>query len=123
MRWAVCLLLICNFNAILVEHPFHIWLERSGGFIGIPTQVEVDSRSLSTEEAETLWQLIEDSGFFEANKNDSIPEGLPDQFQYKITIERGGNNLKVALSQASIPDNLRPLINYLTQKARSQKNK
>lgn len=123
MRWAVCLLLICNFNAILVEQPFHIWFERSGGFTGIPTQVEVDSRSLSTEEAEKLWQLIEDSGFFEANKNDSIPEGLPDQFQYKITIEHGGNNLKVALSQASIPDNLHPLINYLTQKARSQKNK
>jgi hypothetical protein len=106
-----------------VEQPVHIWCERSGGFTGIPTQLEVDSRSLSTEEAEKLWQLIEDSGFFEANKNDSIPEGLPDQFQYKITIEHEGNKHAVRLQDTTVPDCLRPFINYLIQKARSQKNK
>ena len=112
------------FNSCDIQEPFYIWFERSGGFAGISTSVEIDSKTLPAEEARELEQLIEQSGFFDFNKNDTIPDlGLgqgPDQFQYKITIEYKGREKKtVELSESTIPDSLRPLVNYLTQKARS----
>ena len=114
------------FNSCDIQEPFYIWFERSGGFAGISTSVEIDSKTLSAEEAGELEQLIEQSGFFDFIKKDTIPtqelgQG-PDQFQYEITIEyKGGEKKTVELNESTIPDSLRPLVNYLTQKARFRK--
>ena len=103
------------------QGPFYIWFERSGGFTGISTSVEIDSKPLSIEEVDELKKLIEQSGFFDFNKNDTIPAELPDQFQYKITIEFESEKRTHQFSESAVPDNFRPLINYLTRKARSKK--
>jgi hypothetical protein len=103
---AVCLVLI--FNPVLVEQPFHIWFERSGGFTGISNSVEIDSKSLSAEEAKKLGQLVDQSGFFEVHKIDSATEELPDQFQYKITIEYEDNRHTLTFAEATVPESFRP---------------
>lgn len=114
---AVCLVLISN--SLAVQEPFYIWFERSGGFAGITTSIEIDSKSLSSEEAEKLEQLIDDSGFFKEHKSDSPSGNMPDQFQYKISIECEGEKQTVEFGESTVPESFRPLINYLTQKARS----
>ena len=108
-------------SCMTIQGPFYIWFERSGGFAGISTSVEIDSESLSANEVEELRQLIDQSCFFEFTKNDTIPAELPDQFQYKITIRYEGEKRTVELNDSAIPESFRPLINYLTQKARSKK--
>ncbi len=100
------------------QEPFYIWFERSGGFAGISTSIEIDSKSLSSEESEELKQLIDRSGFFKDYKNDSTPGNMPDQFQYKISIECEGEKQTVEFGESTVPESFRPLINYMTQKAR-----
>lgn len=115
----VCLVLISN--TLAFHKPFCIFFERSGGFTGISTTVEIDSKTLPPEEAEKLEEMIKDSGFFMEIKEDSIPEARPDQFQYKITIEYEGKRQTRELKESTIPGSFRPLINYLSRKARPEK--
>ena len=114
-----CLSLISSFVAI--QNSFYISFERSGGFTGISTSVEIDSQLLSYDESEELKKLIDQSDFFKWSKNDTIQVSMPDQFQYTITIEQQGEKRTVVFSDITMPDNMRPLINYLSQKARSKK--
>lgn len=119
MYLVFCLALI--YNSVTIQDPFYIWFERSGGFAGISTSVEIDSKILSTEEVEKLRQLIDQSGFIEYHKSDSTPGNMPDQFQYKITIEYQGEKQTVEFGESAVPDSFRPLVNYLSQKARSKR--
>ena len=105
-------------NILLAQEKFHIDFERSGGFAGITTKIDIDSNSLPPDEVEKLEQLINDSGFFEFDKNDSVQVGLPDQFRYELTIKYKNERQTIELSDATIPESFRPLINYLNQKAR-----
>lgn len=105
-------------NILLAQEKFHIDFERSGGFAGITTKIDIDSNSLPPYEVEKLEQLINDSGFFEFDKNDSVQVGLPDQFRYELTIKYKNERQTIELSDATIPESFRPLINYLNQKAR-----
>jgi hypothetical protein len=114
----VCLVLISN--NLTFQEPYYIWFERSGGFAGITTSIEIDSKSLSSEDTENLRQLIDQSGFFVYHKTDSIPGNMPDQFQYKISIACDGIKQTVEFSDSTVPENFRPLLDYLTQKARSK---
>ena len=104
-----------------IQGSFYIWYERSGGFTGISSSVEIDSKLLSPDESEELKQLIDQSDFFNWSKNDTIPVEMPDQFQYTITIEHQGEKRTLEFSDITMPDNMRPLIYYLSQKARSKK--
>lgn len=114
-----CLVLISS--NLAAQEQFYIWFERSGGFAGISTSIEIDTKALSSEEAEELRQLIDSSGFFKEHKSDSTSVGLPDQFQYKISIEWEGKKQSLEFGETAIPEGIRPLFDYLTQKARSQR--
>lgn len=103
------------------QEQFHIYFERSGGFIGISTSVKMDSRELPPGEAEELKLLIVRSGFFDAIIFSNKFVHMPDQFQYNITIEHMGKKRAVELNDGSIPDLFRPLINYLVRAARASK--
>ena len=104
-----------------IQDSFYIWFERSGGFTGISTSVEIDSQLLSPDESKELKQLIDQSDFFKLGKNDTIQVSMPDQFQYTITIEQQGEKRTVEFSDSTVPDDMRPLLNYLSQKARTKK--
>ncbi len=80
--------------------------------------VEIDSKSLSMEEREKVGAFIKTSNFFNL-KIDSVPS-LPDQFQYNLTIEFKDHKKNLEFGESQIPDSLRPLVDYLMQKARKR---
>ena len=81
--------------------------------------VEIDSKSLSTDEQEKVEAFIKTSDFFNL-KIDSV-SSLPDQFQYNLTIEFKDHKKSLEFGESQIPDSLRPLVDYLMQKARKRK--
>ncbi|GEM_PF-919026 len=92
--------------------------ERSGGVAGMRTTNLIDSKSLSREEAKHLRDLIDQSGFF------GLPEEIlgpprPDQFLYGITIEIDGRKHTVHTTDTAAPAQLKPLIEWLNEAARS----
>lgn len=108
-------------NVQMDQEQFHIHFRRSGGFTGISTSIEIDSRELAPVEAEELKLLIFRSEFFEAVTSDNKFIHMPDQFQYNITIEHIGKRRTLEFSDGSAPDLFRPLINYLVRAARTSK--
>lgn len=108
-------------NESMDKEQFHIDFERSGGFTGGSSRVKIDSRELDSEEAELLKQLIGHSGFFEAFVLENKFLNMPDQFSYQITIEHMGKRRTLELTDGSIPDLFRPLINYLVRVARKNR--
>jgi hypothetical protein len=95
--------------------------ERSGGFAGISTSVEIDSKTLSDEEQKMVRVLIDQSGFFDFNEIAWPKSEIPDRFQYKITIAYKDKKETLEFSEPSIPDSFGELINYLTLKARNKR--
>lgn len=103
------------------QGQFHIDFERSGGFTGTSTRIAIRSQEVEPEQAEVLKTLIERSGFFEAFVLENRFLNMPDQFTYRITIEHQGKKRSLELSDGSVPDLFRPLINYLVGAARRQR--
>jgi len=122
MYLLICLLVLA-FDNLTAHEEFHIWFERSGGFAGMSTSVELESKSLTPDEASEIGKLIQESGFFQYNLTDSISSGMPDQFQYNITIEYGNQKRSLELMEADIPEKFRPLIDYLMKKARTKRKR
>jgi hypothetical protein len=117
--YLVFIALTCN---MMSQDDFKIRFERSGGFTGIATITEIDSKSLTTEEKENLKDLIDSSGFFEVRQIDSQAEQLPDQFQYKISIDYKDKNQTLEFTDATMPESFRPLVRQLTLMARSKRH-
>jgi hypothetical protein len=103
------------------EGHFHIEFQRSGGFTGGSTRVEVSSRELDPVLAEELALLIERSGFFEAVVLENKFLNMPDQFTYEINIEHMGKSRRLELTDGTMPELFRPLINFLVGVARRQR--
>ena len=106
----------------MAEEDIHIEFERSGGFTGRSTRLNIDGRDLDPGEAEALLHLIEGSGFFEVIAFESSIMNLPDQFRYQITIEHAGKSRTLALTEGHMPELLRPLINHLVAMARRKRH-
>ena len=92
-----------------------VFFERSGGFMGVPRQVSIDSDSNSPDTKEKLTRLIESSRFFDMPPRIDAT-GHPDSFQYKIIVEEGERKHSVTLDEASMPNELKPLVKYLMGK-------
>jgi hypothetical protein len=96
-----------------------ISFERSGGFAGMRMAITVDVDSLPAPEAAALRKLVSDADFFnlaEIRAGKTIPDG----FQYAVTVEEDGKQRTIQVAVASIPDELRPLLNDLSLRARRQ---
>lgn len=103
-----------------MSDPFIIRFERSGGFTGMAIDKTIDSIQLEKEERDMLKLLIDGSHFF------SLPaekkgKPQPDRFNYKITIQTAYKKHMVECSQASVPESLKELIRYLSEKTRLRK--
>jgi hypothetical protein len=95
---------------------YYIHFERSGGFAGITQTLELKSDTLSLEDQDHLRKLIDTSAFFDLKEETG--SGAPDQFNYKITIKSEQKERTFETGDVSMPDKLRPLVNYLTDKMR-----
>jgi hypothetical protein len=98
------------------EEVMKIRLERSGGFAGMTRTVEVDVDSLSEDERSAVMGLVQSADFFAlpASVSSDAPAGA-DRFNYRITVESAHGTHTVEATEASAPDSLEPLIDWLNR--------
>jgi hypothetical protein len=97
-----------------------ISFERTGGFAGMRLAINLDVDSLPASDAAILRKLVADADFFNLAET---PAGnaVPDGFQYALMVEGDGKQRTIQVAEMSIPDKLRPLLNDLSLRARSQR--
>ncbi|MGB3649635.1 MAG: protealysin inhibitor emfourin [Rivularia sp. (in: cyanobacteria)] len=89
-----------------------ISLERSGGFAGISKVIEIDSAKLPQNQAE-LPMLLESANFFNLPAYIADESKQRDRFQYTLTIEDKNKQHTVTVNESSIPETLKPLIDWI----------
>ncbi len=97
-----------------------VTFERSGGFAGIIMTTTVDTETLPTAEGEHLCHLMQTTDFFHLPAMIAAANSQPDRFQYKVTAEDGSQHHTVQVSESAVPNQLRPLLNWLTEMTRNQ---
>jgi hypothetical protein len=95
-----------------------IVFERTGGFAAVRLCRTIDSRELQPGEVKHLDDLLKKSRFFELPARLESPAPAIDRFHYKVTVESKEGMRTIEASEASIPADLRPLIDYLTSLSR-----
>ena len=95
-----------------------ISFERSGGFAGITVKTAVDEEDLALDEAQKLRQLVEKADFFNSPGKIMSRSPQPDRFQYELRLEEKGRQHTVTMSEDAMPPKLKPLVNWLMEKAR-----
>jgi emfourin len=80
-------------------------------------RLALESAELPAGEREALESLIEQARFFELPPRLVSP--IPDAFQYDLAIEREGRRHVVRLDERGAPEAVRPLLQRLTELARS----
>jgi hypothetical protein len=95
-----------------------IQFERSGGLAGMRLAVTVDSAALPPDEARDLQQMVQAARLLELPPVLTAAKAGADQFCYRLAVEDGGGQHAVEACEAAVPEGLRPLIRYLTTKAR-----
>jgi len=100
-----------------------ILFERSGGFANIRFAGDFDLDDLPADQAELLKELLAQADF------PSLPDQMlgkspvPDQFNYSVTVETESWHHTVITGDHSAPENLRPLLQKLTELTRSKGRK
>jgi hypothetical protein len=103
-------------------HVMHIQFERTGGFAGLKLQHSVDTATLLPEEAQSLHGMVQAAGFFDLPETVTTPLPGADRFQYKLTVDSGDRGHTVTIHEGATPAALKPLLVWLTDKARKGKN-
>ncbi|BAY80814.1 hypothetical protein NIES267_02790 [Calothrix parasitica NIES-267] len=91
-----------------------ISLERSGGFTGISKVIEVDTAKLPQNQSEELSMLLETANFFNLPGYIAAGSNQRDGFQYTLRVEDKDKQNAVTVSESAIPDNLKPLMEWIT---------
>jgi hypothetical protein len=92
-------------------------MRRSGGFAGRTVQARLDSEQMPPAEAARLTELISAIDFDRLSPSGpALPAGA-DLMRYDLMLERGGNRWQGTFQDPSIPDELRPLLQFLTAAA------
>lgn len=97
-----------------------ILFERSGGIMGSKSSLSIKLDELPLDQAETLRRLVSDADFFSLSENPATRPS-PDAFQYTITVETDTIQHTVRASDTTASDELRALIQELSQRARSKR--
>jgi hypothetical protein len=97
-----------------------IFFERSGGFMGRKVTATIDLDELPGDQAKTLEELLDEADFFELPANLTRPP-MPDSFTYNITVSSAEKQHSVRVSDATAPDDLRPLLEQLNKLARKHR--
>jgi hypothetical protein len=100
------------------DGSMHIQFERTGGFAGMRLTATIDSDTISPDDAGTLRDLIHAASFFDLPiKSQKAPSGA-DRFQYKLMVEIDNRRHAIEIDESAVPPSLRPLLNWLTEKAK-----
>jgi hypothetical protein len=93
--------------------------KRTGGGMGKETTMDVDLNSLPASEAQRLHNLLNESKFFEVPIVNDL-RANPDEYEYVITVVAGNSIHTVHVSDTSMPNSLRPLVEELTELAKER---
>jgi hypothetical protein len=97
-----------------------IMFERTGGLMGRKASLTLDLEELPRDQSETLSRLVDEAHFFTLPENPPT-RPIPDGFQYTITVETDTGKHTVCTGDTTAPDELRPLLQELSQRARLQR--
>jgi len=84
--------------------------------MGREVAMNVDLGSMPASAAKRLDGLLTSSNFFEVPLVDNLLAG-PDEYQYDITVVAGNSIHTIHVSDTSMPESLRPLVEELTELA------
>lgn len=94
--------------------------ERSGGFIGAPMTITLDSATLAPDDATQLRRLVEAADFFNLPATAKSP-AQPDRFHYQVSIQEGDRHHTITIGEAAVSKTLRPLLDWLMDAIRNRK--
>ncbi|MGH2773525.1 MAG: protealysin inhibitor emfourin [Actinomycetota bacterium] len=100
------------------EEQVRVEFQRSGGFAGMTMKATVDTAELSEEEARVLREMVEKVDWDRAGQNKTMPTRGADRFQYDFVVTRGERCYELTLPEAAVPDELKPLVERMTELAR-----
>jgi hypothetical protein len=98
-----------------------IHLERSGGYAGMIMSTNVDTKTLSSNEAKELQNLIEKSHIFELSSDSfqqsssKTKKGAADYFTYKITIQNRDREHFAECNDLNIQPNVKRFVDFLVK--------
>jgi hypothetical protein len=102
-------------------HVERIKFERTGGFAGMTIARDLKLDELSEEQATTLLELLNDLDFEELPEHMTAPQSMSDQFTYTITVETSRGEHTVVTGDASAPEKMQELLQFLNRLARKRK--
>jgi hypothetical protein len=88
--------------------------KRTGGNMGREMAMNFDLGSMPGSAAQRLHGLLTASNFFDVPVVDNLTTS-PDEYEYDITVVAGNSIHTVHVSDTSMPDSLRPLVEELNQ--------
>ncbi|TSA05263.1 MAG: hypothetical protein D4R81_00490 [Nitrospiraceae bacterium] len=97
-----------------------IQFERTGGVAGLRLIATVHSDALAPEEARKVQAMVQEARFFDLPSTLSHAQPGADRFQYTVTVEIKGRRHTVEIADGAAPPRLRPLLDWLTAKARQK---
>jgi hypothetical protein len=92
--------------------------KRSGGAMGKEVAMDFDLSSMPDNMAQRLHNLINETNFFEIPTVDDL-RAAKDEYEYVITVVAGNTIHTVRATDSSMPKSLPPLIEELTELAKT----
>lgn len=100
-----------------------IYLERTGGFTGIPLHIELDTQNLEPAQGEYLAAALDAANFFDLPVRTVPSQETPDQFHYMLIIENSERVHAINASESELPEEMRNLIRYIIRLGRKKDKK
>ena len=92
--------------------------KRTGGAMGRDLTMDFDLNNMPASESLRLQTMLAESKFFEVPVVNDLRAG-PDEYEYVITVVAGNSIHTVHVSDTSMPPSLRPLVEDLTEIAKT----
>lgn len=94
--------------------------KRTGGTMGQEMAIDFNLNEMPDDVSQRLHNLILESDFFNTPVENAAMS-RPDEYEYIVTIDAGNSMHTVRATDTSIPESLRPLIEDLTELAKTSK--
>jgi hypothetical protein len=97
------------------ESPMKLTFRQSGGFAGLIRGCEIDTDTLSPDEAASLQKMVRQSGILETTKR-SNPDAR-DLMGYEVIVETVEGTFQVSFDELGIPKKAILLLEFLSARA------
>lgn len=77
-----------------------------------------DTTTMNSDEIQQLEQMVAAADFFNLPSHITSNSPQPDRFQYNLTIEQAGQRHSVEVGETTVPNQLRPLLDWMDERSR-----